>query len=152
MNTEAPTAAEFCRIIPGDKRLPGYWSGSAFRHHPQGIFRDRMIFTNEWNVNNYCSVKVMTDPDARLVLGCQESAAHGDPSPSASSGDLLAVYHNGQWIADGPWCEKIIKILEDVKRETAALRQSDREANEAQQREAKAAAQKRLAAAAAALS
>lgn len=132
---EAPSAARFCALI-GNRRLDGYWYGSAFRNHPRGIFRERMLFANHWNVNNYCSVKVATDPDAQLVLGCQESAAHGGPWPKMSSGDLVTVYSNGKWVADGPWCEKIVRILDDVERELSALREAEKEASERRQQAA----------------
>ena len=110
-----------------------------------------MVFTNHWNVNNYCDVKVMTDPEARLVLGCQEPAAHGDPHPTASSGELVTVYRNGKWISDGPWCEKIVRILADVKAETEANLEAERVAYDEQVRQSKIAAQASLKAAAAAL-
>lgn len=151
MGIEAPSAEEFCRII-GAKKLDGSWSGSAFRHHPKGIFRERMLFTNEWNVNHYCSVKVATDPDATLVLGCQDPAAHGNPNPKMSSGDLVTVYQNGRWVSDGPWCEKIVRVLDDVQREIREMVEAERKEYEARQEASKIEAQARLAAAAAAVS
>lgn len=148
---EAPKAARFCAIISAEKRVAGYWSGSAFRHHPKGIFRERMVFTNEWNVNDYCSVAVATDPEAKLVLGCQDPAAHGNPLPRMSSGDLVAVYRNGKWIKDGPWCEKVVRILDEVSAEVLALKSADKAEYEAQQEASRMAASDRLKAAAAAL-
>lgn len=148
---EAPSAARFCSTISAEKRVAGYWSGSAFRHHPKGIFRERMVFTNEWNVNNYCSVAVATDPEAKLVLGCQESAAHGNPSPKMSSGDLVTVYRNGEWVSDGPWCEKIIRILDEVAAEVSALKSADKDEYERRQEASRNVAADRIKAAAAAL-
>ena len=149
---DAPTAAEFCSIITANRtKVVGHWSGSAFRDHPVGIFRERMIFANYWNTNNYCDVKVMIDPDATLVLGCQESGAHGNPYPKASSGDLVTVYRNGQWVSDGPWCEKIVRILADVKAETAANVAAEIEARAERTRLSKLAASDSLQSAAAAL-
>jgi len=139
----APTAAEFCNII-GAKKVAGHWSGSAFGHHPKGIMRERMVFTNEWNTNNYCSVRVMTDPEAKLVLGCQEPAAHGNPNPTVSSGELVTVYRNGWWISEGPWCERICAILEDVKSEIKELAAAERAEHEARSKASQDAAQKSL--------
>lgn len=143
MTIEAPKASYFCRVI-GTKRVAGWWSGSAFRSHPRGIFRENMLFTNEWSTYDYCSVKVATDPDAKLILGCKDSCAHGNPHPSVSSGDLVTVYRDGSWVADGPWCERVVAILAEVEREIAEIAASEKAEADRKQAAAKAEARAKL--------
>ena len=143
MAIEAPSAAEFCSII-GASKLAGFWSGSAFRDHPRGIIRERMIFTNKWNVHNYCDVKVITDPDAKVIMGCQQSAAHGNPYPSVDRGELVTVYKDGRWVAEGPWCERIVAILDEAKAEIAEIKAQEQAEYQRKQEAAKAEAARKL--------
>lgn len=153
MMITAPTAQEFCNItMLVNKEYKGYWHGSAFRKHPRGVFRDRLLFVNHWNTNCYCEVKVATDPAAKLIMGCQNPAAYGNPMPKVSSGELVTVYKDGQWVAEGPWCEKIVTILDALKLETEELQERKRQENTAKIEASKIAAKKRLDLAAAAWS
>ena len=110
-----------------------------------------MIFANHWHVDKACDVKVMTDPSAKLVLGHQDSASHGNAYPSASCGELVTVYRHGNWIADGPWCEKIIRILDDLESEWDEMLEVRKAKDEARTLASQKAAQDSLRAAAAAL-
>lgn len=151
---KAPTREEFCAVVTSrgkGQHIDGYWSGSAFRDHPVGVFREQLLFTNKWNVNNYCSVQVATDRNAKLVLGCQDSCARGNPYPTVTSGDLVTVYRDGEWIADGPWCEKVVRILDDLKRERAEFIEKRKAEAKAESDAARRAAAERLDAARAAL-
>jgi hypothetical protein len=106
-----------------------------------------MIFTNEWNVNHYCSVKVITDTSAKIVMGCNAPASYGNPHPTVSSGDLVTVYRNGSFTSGGPWVVMIPKILEEVKAEILAEAEAEKAAHDARQESSRAEAQKRIEAA-----
>lgn len=137
----APTAGRFCDLVAAAARhkLPGWWSGRSFRHHPRGVVRGGIIFTNEWSTHNYCLAEVMLDPTSPIATRCQDSRASGDASCKPVRGGLLRVYSSGSWSNDdGPWRDKIVKILEDLEAEIAAAdaielekRKREQEAREA---------------------
>jgi hypothetical protein len=111
-----------------------------------------MLFTNEWHVHNYCSVKVITDQNARVIMGCKDPAAYGNPHPTVDRGELVTVYRNGSWIADGPWCARIVAILNDAEKEIAELKKKTSAKQQQLDEQAKLKAQASLDAARAAFS
>lgn len=116
----APTARYFRQTL-ADARLAKVrdrWSGSAFRCHPHGVFRRGILFADHWNVNDYCHAEVYVDPKARVVEGCNASAAYGDPWPKPSVGTTVTVYSSGRWEGpDGPWRQAIVEVLAELRRE-----------------------------------
>lgn len=119
---EAPKASKFCNILAGayTHALPGFWKGSVYRSHPCGVVRRGIIFTNEWNTNDYCSASVILDPAAKLIKGDNCPASSGNPYIRPERGGTLEVYGTGRWSRDdGPWRQIILEVLIDLEKEIA---------------------------------
>ena len=150
---EAPNERRFCDILADARhyRLPGAWSGSAFRSHPCGVVRNGIIFANAWNTNNYCHAEVLLDPTSPIKPGMNAPAAYGDPYPHPERGGTLRVYWTGSWSGDdGPWRKIIVDTLAELvaEIEVAKAAKAERDRLEAEAAQAAHAARVRQAAAA----
>lgn len=119
----------FCDLLAEARRLGvrGAWEGSAFRDHPCGVIRDGLIFTNDWHVDDFCSIRAMKAPAEPIPGWCQDSLAYRSPHPLPPSG-TVEVWRNGRWLLDGPWQEKASKIIDDIQREVCDLKQAEADA------------------------
>ena len=118
----APRAADFCHVLAQARhhKLTGYWSGSAYRHHPCGVIRRGIILCNEWSTFNYCYASVILDPESPIMKAGNDSWGHQDPHPRPERGGELKVYSSGSWSnEDGPWRTLIVGILADLRSEIA---------------------------------
>lgn len=106
---------KFCALIAAARefKIPGWWEGSSYRHHPCGFYCDGLIFTNHWHVDRHCSIRVMRHPDEPLGTWCTDSFADADPTPHPASG-TETVWADGEWRIKGPWVEMAVKILMDL--------------------------------------
>lgn len=134
---EAPNHHRFCQILADARwfKLPGHWSGSAFRNHPCGVIRNGIIFANAWNTNDYCHAEVILDPTSKIVPGMNAPACHGDPYPHPERGGVLQVYWTGSWSNDdGPWRQIIVDTLAALEAEVEAAKavKAERERLEAE--------------------
>lgn len=94
------SASEFCSLLAAARfhKFPGSWSGSAFRHHPCGVIEGTIKLTNEWNVNDYCSIAI-TDGDGWRNDYCTNSCAYGNPNPRPQNGVEIVVWREGRWVS-----------------------------------------------------
>jgi hypothetical protein len=119
---EAPHQSRFCRILADARhlKLPGHWSGSAFRSHPCGVIRNGIIFANAWSTHDYCHAEVVLDPTSPIIPGMNAPACYGDPYPHPERGGTLKVYWTGSWSGDdGPWRKIIVDTLDALEAEIA---------------------------------
>jgi len=62
-------------------------SGSAYRCHPQCIFRNGILITDHWKTWGEYDIKIANDPSQQPARGCQDSMSRGgDPYPKIESG------------------------------------------------------------------
>lgn len=55
-------------------------SGSAYRCHPQCIYRDGILITDHWKTLGQWDIKIANDPSKTPAKGCQDSCSTGgDP-------------------------------------------------------------------------
>ena len=96
------TAEAFCNLVARARtaKFPGHWSGSAFRHHPCGVIEGLMKLTNEWHVDDYCSIAI-TDGEGWSRDYCTDSFSRcGNPCPQPINGSEVVVWRNGRWVND----------------------------------------------------
>lgn len=119
--------ARFCDLVAAACRwrLPGSGSGSAFRSHPQWVVRRGMILVEHHTVSNTCHASVLTEPNASVRAGCNDSCAHGDPYPKVSAGEMVEVFRNGTFHRPGPWIDLMAEILSELQAEVAAAAEKD---------------------------
>lgn len=100
-------------------------SGSAYCCHPQCYRSDsgRVVLVNDWNTNDYCSVRVVDTPGATILRGANDSWGRGNPFPRASEGELVTVWNDGKWVKHGPWDdavrETVAELIEKLMRHRA---------------------------------
>ena len=110
-------------------------SGSAYRCHPQCIFRNGILITDHWKTWGEYDIKIANDPSQQPARGCQDSMSRGgDPYPKIESG-WTSVWARGQWLKEGPWQDRIRDVLTELTEaadrhyaEEAASQQAAREA------------------------
>lgn len=131
--------SKFCKLIAKAReyRLEGCWYGSAYRSHPCGVYREGLLFTNHWNIDNACDIRAATVPTATLFLGCQDPRVYGDPYPKPSAGEFIVVWNNGRWLIEGPWQEKASRILYEIEAEIKQQEEKYKEEKEHQQQRAR---------------
>lgn len=95
-------------------------SGSAYRCHPQCIYRDGILITDHWKTWGQFDISVANDPKQTPRKGCQDSlSTSGDPYPSIEGG-WTRVW-NGTWEKSGPWQSVIVRVLEELTIEADAF-------------------------------
>jgi len=95
-------------------------SGSAYRCHPQCIYRDGILITDHWKTWGQFDISVANDPKQTPRKGCQDPmSTGGDPYPTIESG-WTRVW-NGQWEKQGPWQSVIVRVLEELTVEADAF-------------------------------
>lgn len=150
MTKPAPKTKRFNRIVSEAARLklPGHWYAGAHGYHPRGVIRRPYILTDRWNTNGYCSAHVLTALDAELEEPLDAPRSHhGRTFPRPKTGEAIAVYDTGRWLADGPWQEQLPILLDVLEAEVEAALQKEREAKDAAALKRKAEQDARLAAA-----
>lgn len=118
----APKSSEFCDVLADARRhkLKGYWSGSAYRSHPCGVYRKGIIFTNNWSTFDYCSAEVVLDPTSPMAPQSHNPSGSGDPFLRPERGGTLRIYSDGQWQnEDGPWRKIVLDVIAELKLEIA---------------------------------
>lgn len=86
-------------------------SGSSYRDHCKAVYKDGVLLIDYHNTNNYCDIKIASDPNAIFSSGCQNSAAYGDPHPKLEGGEWIKVW-DGKILKDGPWWAKINGVIQ----------------------------------------
>jgi hypothetical protein len=154
MSIDAPTAKEFCRLLAGARQhqLEGWWEGVSRRQRPFGVLRNNFILCSEGHANDYGYADVILDPDAGVLPWCRNANVDGDPYPKPRSGGVLRVYNSGGWSPEeGPWRERLVETLADLRVELDAIEAADAARVEAAAQAERDAAEARLAAARAAM-
>lgn len=92
----------FCNILNNARStgFSGAWSGSAFRDHPCGIVRGNLKMTNEWRVDNGCSIVITDGQGWNTADICRESCAYGNPHPKPVGGRSISVWNGYAWADD----------------------------------------------------
>jgi hypothetical protein len=104
--------------------VKNFWSGDSFRSWKNGIYREGILFINEGNSYDNCTIKVASNPIGKLILGCQNSCANGDPHPTLSEGEFIIVWKDGKWLIEGGWQKKASRILYDLEIEIETIKQN----------------------------
>jgi hypothetical protein len=113
----------FCNILSRARMhgFPGAWSGSSYRHHPCGIVRGTIKLTNDWHVDDICSIEI-TDGDGWDMRICTDSlSTRGNPEPQPINGRGVRVWSSGRWESEEARerIEPIVrKILEQAQAHT----------------------------------
>lgn len=102
--------------------LPGWGDGSAFRCHPCWVRRGQLVLVNEWHTSGSCHVLVVSDPDARVYAGCNDSFSRGSPWPKSDKGTLTRVWAGG-WLIEGPWQAALEPLLDTLDAEINAAKE-----------------------------
>lgn len=113
-------------------RLPGWGDGSAFCCHPCWIRRGQLLLVSHWHVDDTCHVSVITDPEAVVRAGMDNSRAHGDPWPVVNKGEIVLVWDD-RFRINGPWEAALPKLLDELEAEIAAAKEKLRLKQEAEQ-------------------
>lgn len=116
-------------------------SGSAYRCHPQCIFRNGILITDHWKTWGEYDISIANDPTQQPRKGCQDSlSTNGNPYPTIESG-WTVVWSRGQWTKEGPWQDRIRALLTELTEEAdrhyaelAAIQKAAREAAELEDR------------------
>ncbi len=134
--------AEFCSLMAEARefKFPGWWEGSAFRHHPVGVIDGTVKMTNEWTVWDSCSIEI-TDGDGWNRNVCQDSFAYSSPNPDPINGISILIWSNGRWKDDEIRARMEPRIVEILTRLVAHAEtaREEREEQEARKQEAYAA-------------
>jgi len=113
-----PKASVFCSLLASARyaKLPGWWFGSIYRHHPCGMVVGPLILSNEWNTNNYCYASFMTEPGAMTKPSNHPASRGGDPHPHPVNGEEFQFYKSGRWVGeDGPWRALLLETIERIE-------------------------------------
>jgi hypothetical protein len=123
-------------------KLKGWDDGSAYRSHPVWIRRGQLLLVSHWHVDDICHVSVITDPAACVRSGMDDSLAHGNPFPKVDKGTLESVWYCGGWKVEGPWCQELERLLDeldveikDAKAVRERIQNEERAQREAHERE-----------------
>lgn len=118
---QPPSASKMCEVLAKARsyKLEGYWEGSSYRYHPCGVMRRNMLFVNDWNTNNYCSVWVHTMNPVQYMKWDNNPAHNGNPVPHPVEGERIKVYSSGRWLEDGPWQQAIVDVIVELETEIA---------------------------------
>jgi hypothetical protein len=134
--TKAPSQNQFCNILADARRykLKGHWQGSTHGCHPCGVFREGIIFTNHWHTADLCSAEVVLDPTSPMAeISSDPRSYGGNPYLRPERGGTLQVYYTGRWLEeDGPWRQKILKVLSDLEAEIIHKRREEEGQREAE--------------------
>lgn len=125
--------ADMCDLLNNARccKIPGYWEGSSHGYHPCGLLINGILFRNDWNTNNYCSISIADNPNIEFhpAEDCPR-AWHAQAVPKPKEGNLTTVWSNGCWVLEGPWKEKINEILYSVEQEISKRRNLEKEKKE----------------------
>lgn len=106
-------ASSFCSFISALSHLGiTNASGSSYCDHCKAIYKDSVLLIDYHNVNNYCNIKISSNPNAKFSRGDQDSRSYGNPHPKLEGGEWVTVWSNGSLIKDGPWWPKIHEVIQ----------------------------------------
>lgn len=108
-------------------KVPGAWSGSAFRRHPCGLLVGNMRLANHWHVDDYCSIVIGTTN--KWSSYCTDSFSYGDPYPHPVEGAEVQIWCNGRWVSEefqDALEEKVVAILNRALTQSAARESWDK--------------------------
>ena len=111
--------------------VEGYWSGSTHGYHPRGFLRDDILFVDEWHVNNYCYIYIVTERGCGwLKAQSNPRSIGGRPVPQPETGEKIQAWGTGSWSKKGPWCETIDKLITQVRQEIEVKKKEKQEADQ----------------------
>lgn len=104
-------------------KLKGVGSGSAYRSHPCWVRRGQFLIVDHWRTDQQCHISLITEPDAVVRAGCDDSWGSGNPFPKVDKGELVGIWSFGKWIMDGPWKADVLAMVEGLESEIKEARQ-----------------------------
>lgn len=104
-------------------KLKGVGDGSAYRSHPCWVRRGQFLIVDHWHTDNHCHISLITEPDAIVRAGCNDSRGSGNPFPVVDKGELVGIWSCGSWTMDGPWQADVLAMVEELEAEIKEARQ-----------------------------
>ena len=104
-------------------KLKGVGEGSAYRSHPCWVRRGQFLIVDHWRTDNVCHISLITEPDAIVRAGSNDSWGSGNPFPFVDNGELVKIWDTGRWTMDGPWQADVLAMVEALEAEIKEARQ-----------------------------
>lgn len=87
--------------------------GSSHCDHRLGFYKDGVLLISHHHTDNYCYIYIASNPNAKLILGDQNSRVSGNPDPRMSEGQFVGVWSNSYpQLKDGPWVNKVKEVIQ----------------------------------------
>ena len=105
--------SKFCYFITCLNWL-GYknGSGSSYRDHRNGVYKDGVLLINHHHVDDICYIEIASDKNAEYIYGDNDPRYSGNPHPKLKGAEWITVWDFGKVVKDGPWWPEIHKVIQ----------------------------------------